>query len=141
MKSMIEPKKNPSTDPIDEAQRYLENARAILRECGDYDPELDRYGDPKYVRAAGNYLWQGVLIALDAVFHVQNDRSQRVDIKDYKAAVARRDRKLLSWVVDGYQVMHLSMNYDGAQSKNVCDEGFRLAENIVNKCMTMMPQS
>lgn len=51
MNSMIEPKNNPSTDPIDEAQRYVENARTILRECGDYDPELDRYGDPKYVRA------------------------------------------------------------------------------------------
>ena len=100
-------------DPISEARRYVENARKTLRENGNLDVELHRYNDEKYVRAAGNYLWLGVLMALDAVFHVRSDRRTRVDINDYLEAVGKRDRKLLSYVNDGYDVMHLYMTYDG----------------------------
>ena len=125
-------------DPIEEARRYVDNARETLKEKGEFNAELNRYDDEKYVRAAGNYLWLGVLMALDAVFHVRKDRRKRVDIKDYLTAVSKRDRKLLVLVNDGYDVMHLSMNYDGIQSKGVSDEGFRLATNIIDRCEAMV---
>ena len=96
------------------------------------------YQDEKYVRAAGNYLWLGVLMALDAVFHVRKDRRTRVDINDYTKAVGKRDRKLLIWVDNGYNIMHLYMNYDGIQSKTTCDDGFRIANQIINRCASMM---
>lgn len=125
-------------DPIEESRRYVDNARKTLRENGELDTELNIYQDVKYVRAAGNYLWFGVLMALDAVFHVRSDRRTRVDIKDYLAAVGKRDKKLLALVNTGYDVMHLSMNYDGIQSKGVSDEGFRLANNIIDRCAAMV---
>ena len=125
-------------NPIDEARRYVENAKKTLQENGELDVELNRYEDEKYVRAAGNYLWLGVLMALDAVFHVRKDRRTRVDIKDYQQAVAKRDRKLLALVNDGYDVMHLYMNYDGNQQKGLCDNGFRLANDIINRCEAMV---
>jgi len=125
-------------DPIAEARRYVENARKTLDENGELNVELSRYDDEKYVRAAGNYLWLGVLMALDAVFHVRKDRRTRVDIKDYQEAVGKRDRKLLALMNDGYDVMHLYMNYDGNQAKGVCDTGFRLANNIIDRCETML---
>ncbi len=125
-------------DPIAEARRYVENARKTLDENGELNVELCRYDDEKYVRAAGNYLWLGVLMALDAVFHVRKDRRTRVDIKDYQEAVGKRDRKLLALMNDGYDVMHLYMNYDGNQAKGVCDTGFRLANNIIDRCETML---
>lgn len=125
-------------NPIEESRRYVDNARKILRENGELDTELNIYQDEKYVRAAGNYLWLGVLMALDAVFHVRQDRRTRVDIKDYLAAVGKRDKKLLALVNTGYDVMHLSMNYDGIQSKGVSDEGFRLANNIIDRCEAMV---
>ena len=125
-------------DPISEARRYVENARKTLNENGDLDVELGRYDDEKYVRAAGNYLWLGTLMALDAVFHVRADRRTRVDIKDYQEAVGKRDRKLLSLMNDGYDVMHLYMNYDGNQRKAVSDEGFRLANTIIDRCEVML---
>lgn len=127
-------------DPIAEARRYVENARKTLDENGELNVELCRYDDEKYVRAAGNYLWLGVLMALDAVFHVRKDRRTRVDIKDYQEAVGKRDRKLLALMNDGYDVMHLYMNYDGNQAKGVCDTGFRLANNIIDRCETMLSQ-
>ena len=128
-------------DPIAEARRYVENAKETLREKGELDVETRLYQDDKYVRAAGNYLWLGVLQALDAVFHVREDRRTRVDINAYLEAVGKRDRKLLAYVNDGYDIMHLSMNYDGIKSKEVSDSGFRLANSIINRCETMMPKS
>ena len=91
-------------DPILEARRYVDNARLALTN-GNLDIETGMYQDEKYVRAAGNYLWLGVLMALDAVFHVRKDRRTRVDINDYTNAVGKRDRKLLSWVDNGYNII------------------------------------
>ena len=127
-------------DPISEARRYVENARETLKEKGELDVETKVYNDGKYVRAAGNYLWLGVLMALDAVFHVRSDRRTRVDINNYLEAVGKRDRKLLSLVHSGYDTMHLSMNYDGNQAKDVSDAGFRLANSIIDRCEKMLPE-
>lgn len=125
-------------DPIAEARRYVENAKETLREKGELNTETKLYEDDKYVRAAGNYLWLGVLMALDAVFHVRKDRRTRVNINEYLDAVGKRDIKLLSFVNTGYDVMHLSMTYDGVQAKGVSDEGFRLANNIIDRCEMML---
>lgn len=128
-------------DPIKEARRYVDNARETLEERGNLDSERFEYQDEKYVRAAGNYLWLGVLMALDAVFHVREDRRTRVDIQDYKAAVSKRDKKLLAWITSGYDIMHLYMNYDGNPSKGLCDQGFAYANKIIDRCATMIPQA
>ena len=125
-------------DLIAEARRYVDNARKTLKENGDYDAELNRYNDGKYVRAAGNYLWLGVLMALDAVFHVRSDRRTRVDINDYRDVVGKRDRKLLRLMNDGYDTMHLSMNYDGNSVKDVSDSGIRIANTIIDRCEMML---
>ena len=125
-------------DPIAEARRYVENARKTLSENGELDVETKLYQDEKYVRAAGNYLWLGVLMALDAVFKVRKDRRTRVDINAYLEAVGKRDRKLLNYVNTGYDVMYLSMTYDGVQAKGVSDEGFRLANTIIDRCEAMV---
>ena len=119
-------------------ENHLYNCVTRDLENGELDTELNIYQDDKYVRAAGNYLWLGVLMALDAVFHVREDRRTRVDIKDYRDAVGKRDKKLLALINSGYDVMHLYMNYDGNQSKGVSDEGFRLANNIIDRCAVLV---
>lgn len=123
---------------IEEARRYVENAKNVLRENGCYNQELMLYEDEKYVRAAGHYLWHSVLLALDAVFHVRADRRTRVDVKDYLNAVGNRDRKLLALVNNSYNVMHLSMDYDGTSRKVVCDDGIKMANEIIDRCSTML---
>jgi len=72
--------KKKKREPIKEARRYVDNAKEILEERGKLDDEGFQYEDEKYVRAAGNYLWLGVLMALDGVFHVREDRRTRVNI-------------------------------------------------------------
>ena len=127
-------------NPIEEAQRYVDNAKQILKENGEYDKSLRRYNDRKYVKSAGHFLWAGMLVLLDSLFPVKTKQRPHPDIKDYKAAVALRDRKLLALVSDGYATMHIAMGYDGNQSKTVCDEGFRLANEILKICSKMMPK-
>lgn len=124
-------------DPIDEAYRYVENAQKTLRDHGEYDAELHRYSDRKYVRAAGHYLWHAVLMTLDAVFHVRKDRRTRVDIEAYRETVRKRDKKLLALVNDAYQILHLYMGYDGVLSKSTCDDGFRIANAIIDRCTSL----
>ena len=125
-------------DTIEEARRYVANAKDTLNKNGKLEEDGTAYGDRKYVRAAGNYLWLGVLIALDVVFNVSQGKRTRPDINDYREAVADRDKKLLTLVNIGYETIHLSMNYDGNQSKAVCDEGFRLTNDIIDRCERMV---
>ena len=124
-------------DPIEEARRYVANAEEVIKKA-EYDPELNRYSDGKYVKMAGNTLWNGSLIALDALFGVSK-RKGRPDIRKYKEEAAKRDKKLLAAIADGYNTMHLSMGYDGVNSKKVCDAGFEYANAIINHCARLMP--
>ena len=135
---MINDKEN-KENPVKEARRYVNNAKDVLRECGDLDPETGHYRDRKYVKAAGHYLWSGVLVILNATFQVERKNDGRIDIKDYRMAVGTRDRKLLALVNDAYDTLHLHMGYDGVLNKRICDEGFLIANEIIDRCAAMLP--
>lgn len=126
-----------SKDPIEEARRYVANAEDIIMNA-NYDPELKIYTDGKYVKMAGNTLWNGCLIALDALFGISR-RKGRPEINKYKEVAGKRDRKLLAAIVTGYDTMHLFMGYDGSQDKRVCDAGFANARDIINRCAMLLP--
>ena len=126
-------------DPVSEARRYVLNAKDILLEKADLDKETQFYRDKKYVRMAGNTLWNGVLLILEAVFHVKKNKNQRVDYYDYQSVIAKRDLKLLSYVTAGYEVIHLCMGYDGVLKKSVCMDGIHLANDIIDRCAQMLP--
>ena len=125
-------------DPVLEARRYVKNAKDLLLEKADLDTETQLYRDPKYIRMAGHTLWYGVLLILDAVFKVTDNKNTRPNFSDYQRAVAQRDLKLLDYVTTGYDVMHLSMGYDGNLAKANCQEGIRLANEIIDRCATML---
>lgn len=125
-------------NPVEEARRYVENAKTLLVEHGELDVETRSYGDRKYVKMAGHTLWIGVLYILDAVFHVRKDRRTRVDIQAYREAIAKRDKKLLQFVNNGYEILHIHMGYDGTRVKATCDEGFSVANEIIDRCAVML---
>ena len=143
---MKDPALTPVTNPITEARRYVANAKQSLHDHGQLDTKSKVYEDRKYVRSAGHFLFLAVLIALDAVFHVGDPKTygtkkSRVGIDDYRKAVAQRDRKLLLLLNQAYDILHLSMGYDGVQSKDVCDAGFRLANDIIDRCSLLIPSN
>ena len=119
-------------NPIDDARRYVANARDIIKNS-IYNPETKQYKDKKYVRIAGDTLWKGCLIALDAILQVRKGKG-RPSIEKYKEAAKKRDGKLLDYILAGYDTMHLFMGYDGAKDKKVCDAGFEKAIAIIDRC-------
>ena len=126
-------------NPIEEARRYVANAEEIIKNS-KLDPETNLYRDKKYVRIAGDTLWKGCLIALDAVLGVRKGKG-RPSIAKYQEAAAKRDRKLLQFVNTGYETLHLHMGYDGNKGKKVCDAGFDYANAIINRCELLYPNN
>lgn len=126
-------------NPIEEARRYVANAKEVIQKA-NYDPELKIYTDGKYIKMAGNTLWNGCLIALDAVLDVRQGNKGRPAIEKYKEAAGKRDRKLLAAIVAGYDTMHLHMGYDGTKNKKTCDSGFECANAIIDRCALLMPK-
>lgn len=124
-------------DPVAEARRYVQNAKDTIQKA-DLNTETQLYRDQKYVRMAGNTLWNGVLLILEAVFHVAKNKKTRPDYYDYQHVIAQRDYKLLDFVTTGYNVMHLSMGYDGVLKKSICNDGFQLANEIIDRCARML---
>ena len=125
------------TYSIEEARRYVANAGEVI-ERAKYNPETQSYMDSKYVRTAGDILWKGCLIALVTVFQVRKGKG-RPSMDKYRAAVAKRDRKLLSFVNNGYDVTHLCMGYDGTTDKKICDRGFEITNHIIDYCVMLLP--
>lgn len=124
-------------DPIEEARRYVANAEEVIKKA-NFDPELLIYTDGKYIKMAGNTLWNGCLIALDAALGVRKGKG-RPSIEKYKEAAGKRDRKLLAAIVAGYDTMHLCMGYDGNKDKKVCEAGFEKARTIIERCALLCP--
>lgn len=114
-------------DPVLEAKRYVENARTILREKAI--KEDDRYSDPKYVKLAGHAAYTGVLLALDGFFGVK--KKGRKDVGWYQEQLASIDKKVLSNFVSAYELLHLSMSYDGTREAVVAQQGLKRADEII----------
>ena len=126
-------------DSIKEARRYVANAEETIQKA-NYDTELKMYTDSKYIKTAGDILWKGCLIALDAVLQVRKGKG-RPSIEKYKEAAGQRDRKLLAAIVSGYDLMHLTMGYDGVKNKKVCDAGLESANAIIDRCALLCPEA
>ncbi len=127
-------------NPVAEARRYVQNAKELLEEKARLDVETQAYQDRKYIRMAGNTLWNGVLLILDATFQLENKKG-RLSIYDYRNVVGQRDKKLLDMINRGYDTMHLAMGYDGNQSKVTCLDGLKLANDIIDRCEVMLTKA
>ena len=125
-------------NPIEEARIRANNARLILEERGLLDVETDHYENQKAVRKTGRALWRAVLIALDTVFDIREDRRTKVYIDDYLDTAAKKDERFAILLDVGYSIIRVYMGYDGIQHKPICDEGFRLANDIIEHCDRML---
>lgn len=125
-------------NPIEEARLRADNAKLMLKERGLLDEELNCYENQKFIRKSGRALWRSVLIALDTVFEIREDRRTKVFIEDYLEVVAKKDEKLAKMVDVGYYVIRICMGYDGFQYKPICDEGFHLGEAIIDRCAELL---
>jgi len=118
-------------NPIQEAERYLQNARQILSEKAEKDG--DYYNDSKYVKMAGNTAWSGVLVALDAVTDVRKNlkKNQRVDFLDYQNAVVKMDRKMSRPLLGAYESLHKALGYDGNPRYKIVQDSLEQGKYII----------
>jgi len=113
---------------IIEAHRYLENAKEILRDKAKKEEGL--YLDKKYVKLAGHAAYTGILVALDGLFGIKKKGRKSVDW--YQEELSKVDKKVLNRFNSAYEVLHLSMGYDGASNAKVAIAGIEDAEQIIN---------
>ena len=119
-------------NPINDAERYLQNARQILSEKAGKDGKY--YSDRKYVKMAGHTAWCGVLLALDAALGVKKrlKRNQRVDFKDYQEAVSKIDNRMNRPLLNTYETLHLVLGYDGNLNYSIVQSGLKEAQYIID---------
>ena len=113
---------------IEEAHRYIDNAKEILREKAHKKNKY--YQDEKYVKMAGNTAYNGVLVALDGLFGVK--KKGRKSVEWYKEELSKMDKKILFSFSTAYTTLHLVMGYDGGPSVVIATEGLKEAETIIN---------
>jgi len=118
--------------PIQEAERYLQNARQMLSEKAGKDGEY--YSDKKYVKLAGHAAWCGILVALDGVLGIESRRSknQRPDFKYYQEAVSKIDNKMNRPLFNSYETLHKTLGYDGNLSYHIVQYGLKEAQDIID---------
>lgn len=119
----------------EQAQRYLDNANDILKTKAGRENGF--YKDPKYVSVACGTAYKGVLLALDEYLekkgkHIVKKKRQRIDVADYRRALATFNKKLLNHFNVTYSVLHLSGYYDAILGRTVIDAGMKEAENIIS---------
>jgi hypothetical protein len=112
---------------IQEARRYIDNAKEILREKAKKQDGY--YTDSKYVKMAGHTAYTGVLVALDGVFGKKG--RGRKDIDWYRQETQKWNKKLLPLLNSTYDILHLSLGYDGAKDARIAQIGIDNAERII----------
>lgn len=113
---------------IQEARRYVDNARKILRDKAQ--KEDGYYQDSKYVKMAGHTAYVGVLVALDNLLGKKG--KGRKDVDWYKQHLAKLDKKVLNAFLTAYDILHLSMAYDGIPDAEIVQTGLKRAEAVVD---------
>ncbi|SKB94048.1 hypothetical protein SAMN05660293_03062 [Dyadobacter psychrophilus] len=118
-----------SMKDITEAKRYISNAKEILREKAI--KEDGYYKDRKYVKMAGHTAYSGVLVALDSILGDKKKRT-RNSVEWYQKELSVLDKKILSDFLAAYDILHLSMSYDGVLRAEISKAGLDVAEKIIN---------
>ncbi|OGU16211.1 MAG: hypothetical protein A2X61_13110 [Ignavibacteria bacterium GWB2_35_12] len=114
-----------------EALRYVENAKESLKKAGKKDKF---YIDDKYVKTACGTAYSGILVALDFLFEHKNIQKKkgRKSIEYYQSNLANMNKKLLNYLNDGYEILHLYGYYDGGKNINLIKTGMDDAVSIIS---------
>jgi len=115
-----------------EAIRYMDNAKETLKKAGKDDGV---YLDDKYVRVACGTAYSGVLKALDGYLYLKGveKKKGRKSIEFYYEHLSRLDQRMLSYMHDAYEILHLSGYYDGLRTAKTIQAGFSVAYDIIKK--------
>jgi len=117
--------------PYEEAMRYIENAREVLKKANKMDGE---YQDIKYVRMGAGTAYSGVLLALDEYLKRKEGKGydKPTSIEDYQNRLRKQNRKMIKWLHLVYINLHLAGYYHGTTSYEAIKTGLENAQKIIN---------
>jgi hypothetical protein len=124
-------------DPFKEAFRYLDNAKECIAKA-KLDPVLKLYMDKKYVRMAGNTVWNGCLVALEAVFGAKSTmknslKNDFVVWQVYQEAYGKKGGNM-DFFKASYRKTHILLGYNGEASELDFLDVIRTAKIIIENC-------
>ena len=116
-----------------EALRYMSNAEETLKKAGK-DRANGNFADVKYVKTAAGTAYSGVLLALDAWLQQQEGAKFKKpkSIDDYRVRLAKQNKKLLGFLNNVYDELHLLGYYHGTTSPKLLKIGFEHAYTIID---------
>ena len=100
---------------ISESMRYIDNAKELLKTKAKLN--YVTYDDKKYVRLAGHAAYHGVLHAINEAGLIKLKKGQRLDVKDYVAALSKENGKMKDYFNACYDIFHITAGYDGFAEK------------------------
>jgi hypothetical protein len=120
------------------ATRYIANAKETLKRAGR---DGRYFEDSKYVSSASGVAYKGVLVALDCWLSLKGvevpknraGKKNRKSIEFYRDNIAKLDKKLLRDLNGVYEALHLFGYYDGILLTGVIDDGFAIANEIIER--------
>jgi len=120
------------TQYYNEAIRYMDNAKETLKKAGK---DGVFYADEKYVKTACGTAYNGILKALDGYFILKSIKlpKGKKSIGYYRTNMAKIDSKLLNYLNNAYEVLHISGYYEGVTGIKVIQSGFEYAYEIISK--------
>ena len=109
--------------PVEKAERYLQNAREILREKAGKEDGL--YANAKYVKMAAKTAYSAALLILDEYLkQKEGDKfTKPKSIEDYTNRVRKYDKKLLRLLVNVYDELYIIGYYHGTRSVDTIQAG------------------
>ncbi|GAB4340873.1 MAG: hypothetical protein OHK0038_20410 [Flammeovirgaceae bacterium] len=124
------------SDPFKDALRYLDNAEECIKKA-KLDPVLKLYMDKKYVRMAGNTIWNGCLVALETLFGTKKDLKELS--KDYVVWQHYRDAYEKKgggkhFFETAYLKTHILMGYEGKASQSDFLDVVKWSKIIIENC-------
>ncbi|MCE7043059.1 DUF5618 family protein [Dyadobacter sp. CY312] len=116
-------------EAISEARRHIDNAKGFLSNNAKKQDGL--YQDKKYVKIAGHTAYTGILLALDELLGEKKQKTRK-SAEWYQKELSVIDKKITSDFATAYEVLHLSMSYDGTRSAKIAKLGMETAEKIIS---------
>lgn len=118
------------TEYYNEAIRYMDNAKETLKKAGKEDRF---YKDEKYVKTACGTAYNGVLKAVDCYLQLKGvpGKKGRKSIEYYQVTISKIDKKMLAYLNNAYDILHLSGYYDGVTDIKTVTSGFEIAYEII----------
>lgn len=118
---------------IQEAERYLNNARELLKKAGR---ENGYYKDSKYLRTACGTAYMGALIATEAYLakkgkKIVKKKGSRKNVDDYIKILTTLNKKVLHSFNTAYYVLHITGYYDGELNVKIINVGFEAYEELI----------